>query len=530
MSAVTDPTLTEVRDLVARGALADAHKLLVGHLQKHDSAEGYLLLSQIFETSGHLAQAEECYLHILRGVPEHAGALKGLAEFYDRNKASQQSRAYWQKYTGLHPGDLLAAMTYAEHILDDAPDDAIARLENVLAQVQHDDLLTLKVLERVIVAKERRARNERGLMPYHVHGLDEMFFPLTAKDVLRYRQVAERAVKNHPENGIAHISKAIGQFVGGEGASVETTLAPARAEIRGLPFVNMRNRASGFYNELAAYTDEDIFRGLPPVETVVDATFSDRPVALLASDGLYFERFCIPLLLSIAAVGAGAQVHIHLMDPTAGHIALAQRLASTLGLLVAVTTEAVPAAEKAEGKSAVNYFHAIRFIRFYEYLMRYRAPIWLMDVDALFNRDPRELFAKLGDADVAMRARPGRWEPWHQFSACAVGAAPSAASYAYFSKIAAHLAYFYERGEMTWGIDQLAMYVVFENMRESGRAPAVALLDNRVLDFDATESGVLWLDAGKAKHRTATPLASIDPPTARYRALFQRYQEAARES
>lgn len=525
-TAAPDAVLAEARALIARGALADAHKVLVAHLQKHDSADGYLLLSQIFEASGHLPQAEECFLHILRGAPEQAAVLKGLAEFYDRNKASQQSRVYWQRYVGLHPGDLLAAMSYAEHILDDSPDEAVSRLEDVLTRVQADDLLTLKVLQRLIVAKERRERAWRGLMAYHAHSLDDMFFRFAAEDVHRFCEIANRAVARTPEKKAAYVYKAIGQFVSGHGQALEAMLAPAREEVGALPFMNMRDRDGGFYESLAAMGDADILRGLPPVETLVSADFSDAPIVFLSSDGEYFSRYAVPLLRSMGANGKGTQVHVHIMDPTETQREEATRVASSLGLVVAVTTEMLPATDNGKGNRATNYFHAVRFIRFYEALKRYRRPLWLMDVDVMFNRPPADLFATLGREDAAFRARPARWEPWHQFNACVIGAAPSIPSLEYFRVIAAYIAYFHQAAGMTWGIDQLAMYAVFDYLRSRDQAPAIALLDDRAIDYDSTESGIVWADSGKSKHRAITPLAAIDPPTARYRALFQRYQKA----
>ena len=357
-----------------------------------------------------------------------------------------------------------------------------------------------------------------------------MFFRFAAEDVRRFCEIANRAVARTPEKKAAHVYKAIGQFVSGQGQALAATLAPAREEILSLPFLNMNDRDSGFYEALAALSDADILRGLPPVEIVLSPEFADAPIVFLSSDGEYFTRYAVPLLRSIAAQGKGTQVHVHLMDPSDAQREAALRVANTVGLTVAVTAETLPAAEKIKGKQPVHYFHAIRFLRFYEALKHYGRPLWLMDVDVLFNRAPDELFATLGDADVAFRARPGRWEPWHQFNACVIGAVPSAPGLDYFRMIAAYIAHFHHAGEMTWGIDQLAMYAVFDYLRARDRAPSVALLNDRAIDYESTEDGVVWADSGKAKHRAITPLASVDPPTARYRALFQRYQEAARGS
>ena len=44
-----------------------------------------------------------------------------------------------------------------------------------------------------------------------------------------------------------------------------------------------------------------------------------------------------------------------------------------------------------------------RFIRFYQHLKQYDCPLWLMDVDAVVNRDLGALFDRLKGIDAAMR-------------------------------------------------------------------------------------------------------------------------------
>ena len=174
------------------------------------------------------------------------------------------------------------------------------------------------------------------------------------------------------------------------------------------------------------------------------------------------------------------------------------------------------------------YYHAIRFIRFYNLLRELKSPLWLMDVDAVVNRDLGDMFDMMKGADAAMRIRPGRLEAWSQFNACVVGANPTPASLAYFRSIAAYTAYFYHRDRLRWGIDQLAMYGVFEDMRDRGQVPALALLGEREVDYDYRDDGFIWCNSGVPKFKHLQRIASgtnssIVDERNKFSQVFERY-------
>jgi hypothetical protein len=120
-------------------------------------------------------------------------------------------------------------------------------------------------------------------------------------------------------------------------------------------------------------------------------------------------------------------------------------------------------------------------------------------------------------------------EPWNQFNACVVGAGTTPASYEYFRLIAAYLAYFFQRKSLRWGIDQLAMYGVFADMQDLGRAPALALLGAREVDYDYRDDGFVWCNsgAGKFQHlqRISKPgsLPLADFTENRFVGVFEKY-------
>jgi hypothetical protein len=81
---------------------------------------------------------------------------------------------------------------------------------------------------------------------------------------------------------------------------------------------------------------------------------------------------------------------------------------------------------------------------------------------------------------------------------------------------------------LRWGIDQLAMYGVFEYLRDHDRAPRLAFLNDRALDYDYRDDGIVWCNSGKNKfsHLNRNPDGSLvvdDPDRAKYIQLFDRY-------
>lgn len=162
------------------------------------------------------------------------------------------------------------------------------------------------------------------------------------------------------------------------------------------------------------------------------------------------------------------------------------------------------------------WYHAVRFIRLYQILRVSDGPLWMMDVDALFNRSPKELFASIGDKDCAFRIRPGRLEPWNQFSAGIVGATKNALPY--FKAIAQYLTHTKDR--WFWGIDQFAMYAAYQHVQ-----PSISFLDDKVFNLNCDPDGVVWILGGGDKFKMLEG-HEFDPstPQGRYAEKFRSYQ------
>lgn len=281
---------------------------------------------------------------------------------------------------------------------------------------------------------------------------------------------------------------------------------------------------SSFFDELEATVDEDLSLGLPVVETLKAATFSNSDILYMACNSTYFDMFAKPLLRSLANKSQKSEVHIHLMDSSPDHSDSALRFCSNLQNVYTALSVERPDFSGADLRSKRAYFHAIRFIRYYHHFKHYQRSLWLMDVDGLFNRSPDSLFSDFQDADVCLRARPGRLEPWNQFNACLVGSRPTSTTVKYLHRVAAYIAYFYREDQLPWGIDQLAMYASFLDLQKRGAAPKLGFLNETILDYEYREDSVLWCSSGVAKHTSSSgKTIDQDPYATDYDRAFSRF-------
>lgn len=162
--------------------------------------------------------------------------------------------------------------------------------------------------------------------------------------------------------------------------------------------------------------------------------------------------------------------------------------------------------------------HAIRFIRLWEWMQVNDAPVWLLDVDALANRSPAELFPLLDGYDTAFRARPGRIEPWNQYNACVVGFNNTPSGKAYLARIAAFIQRAIDANNLRWGIDQVAMLCCLPR----DGSTRVRLLDDRVVDYGYRDDGVIFCNSGVNKWEQLKP-GYVDADRVAYTALLKRY-------
>lgn len=532
-----DPGLLFDLGLVAyrRNALNDAEGFLRKAADLGAGEPAWLLLGRIFVGLRRDTDAIRAYKSVVKSNPAQFEALLALGDIRHRNGDRSGARANYRQAVEARPTDPDAVIKYSGAVWDDGdPETAVAMTLDLLARTS-DLAARARVLQSALWQVECWERITHGQTPYHAAHSDELFFTYAAPLLADFERAYAALATANPADSGAKIGLGLAHFCRGDRTGAEALFQAAGPAIAGGALETARF-SPAFHAALRLPTDanagEEFGSGLPTVTTVRPLVPDPAGVLFLSCDSVYIAGFGLPLLCSLQASSPATPVHLHIIDPAAQDLQRIAEFCDALGLRFALTSEA-PELHAAPVQVARSYFHAVRFIRFHQFLGPYGCPLWMTDVDALVNRDLRPLFGHLHGRDAAMRLRPGRLEPQNQFSACAVGAAQTPASQAYFRQLAAYIAHFHRQGALRWGIDQVAMYAVFADMQDRNQAPGLALLDQRHVDFDQLDDGVIWMTAGARKFQHlqgAMQPGTVPPPEAaeaRYVAAFEKHRKAA---
>lgn len=319
---------------------------------------------------------------------------------------------------------------------------------------------------------ECAARAERGLPTSHVLNMDEFPFKFVREDVRRFAEAAELWVSSEPTSVAAATNLLAARIALGDYAGVDEAAA-----------------------RLSPLNPTDVLGSLrlrapppPPAITLpkVKHPWPTKPSLFISADEVYFEVFGIPLLRSIAKHGS-VPVHVHYLGDGLKAVAAARKIGVPLTCTVEDPSEFI-AANSLKPK---NYYNAIRFVRFAEALRQSSQTLFMMDIDSLAVAPPAKIFEVPGD--VALRVRPGRLEPWNQFSACLVKGTPASA--AYFSLVANIV---HNSIKVPWwGLDQFALFAAYVQMR-----PDISLIGPDIAHVGDDVGGVVAFTGGAKKKST----------------------------
>jgi len=476
----------------------EAEVVLQGSVATTNSPLTWGVLGELLDLTGRKGEAFQAYKKALKGRPNDYVLLTKIGAIKEVMGDSAGARECYQRALEARPGDFQVTAKYTALIFEKDPETAVRLWEDALANVGDNLNLKAAILNHLISKKEWWERIKRGEMPYHAARLDELFFNYAQPYALDLLATHQARLAADPSNASIIYELGIAKFFLNRRHEAERLFQMVPEKARGNIYEPIRFNPA-FYDELRAFTDADLTRGLPPVLEVATLAPDPKGILYLSCNFIYFRAFASPMIVSLCEHSPNTAVHIHLMDANEEETRWALNFLKRLAPLKFALTVERPGLPNQNKTAARCYYHAVRFIRFYEHLQRYGVPLWLMDVDAIINRDLDELFARLSGAEVSMRIRPGRTEPWNQFNACVVGAGMSKRSLEYFRLVAAYLAYFFQRDGLRWGIDQLAMYGVFADMQDRNEAPSLALLDDREVDYGYREDGFVWCNSGIGK-------------------------------
>lgn len=479
---------------------AEAATVLEPILASNVTFASLLLLGDIYEATGRQSEAFRCYKTILKTSPKNYDALMKLGPLKDKMGDKPGARDCYRLAMEARPLDWEASHQYILSIWDKDPGPAVEIAERLL-EAAKDPESRVRALNLLICRKEWWERIRRGEMPYHAISVDELLFKHSLGHLREMESICEGLLAASPDSVSLQVTLGNARFCLKDRHGAEALFNRVGDKTKGHILETVRF-APGFYDELRAFKDEDLVRELPPVIVGAPPTPDSKGTLYLSCNFFYFKAFALPMIVSLRERSPRTPVHVHIMDASVGETDFALAFLKNLAPLRFALTVERPGLQAASGMEARCYYHAIRFIRYFHHLKEYGCPLWLMDVDAVINRDLTDMFTMLEGHDASMRIRPARMEAWNQFNACIVGASMSSASIDYFKLVAAYIAYFHQRKTLRWGIDQLAMYGAFADMQDHGTAPALALLGDREVDYDYREDGFVWCNsgAGKFKH------------------------------
>jgi tetratricopeptide (TPR) repeat protein len=500
-----------------RGELDAAEQYARRAVALQSVAPFVLSLGEILKAKNKLQKALDCFSSVLKKLPDDLRALTGIGEVYEQADYRNLAIEAYGRVMALDPTNAVVAVKYFGLLpIPDLP-AGLAVLDRAKPSPDAKVKVRMNFLHQYVVFREWADRARNGQMPHHSASIDDSFFRYAAADRDEFERLADSVLAENKDDRGGISMKSLCVFSRGDRLGAEPYFAMQAKP--GSIYETIAFRPE-FYRELSAASDTRIAEGLPPLIEVASAAFSEDHVIYLSCNYAYFVDFARPMLLSLAARGKRPQVHLHIMDGTDDDWRTAKAFCAGLDAVIAISAER-PRVDEIGKLEARCYYHAVRFLRLHHHLARYGKTLWLMDVDALINRDPRDMFAQMGEADVAFRARPGRWEPWNQHNASVIAVRPTDAGRRYLRLIASYISHFHRANKLRWGIDQLAMYGVYCHLKDEDLAPRVFLLNNRHVDYEYYDDGFVWCNSGRGKFMQLEQMAkgltnAADPLRAKY--------------
>jgi hypothetical protein len=341
--------------------------------------------------------------------------------------------------------------------------------------------MTLEEALDAITKLERSERVKRGLPPHHVLEWSEFPFAFATKQVGQLLAGVEQAIAQNPANYAAYGIHSFLKALQGDFSRADESM---RLFQKAAPLDPIRQ---------IRFTEPPGERAALPAVT---GSWPTAPSLFVSCDAEFFRQFTVRLLKSIARHAPGTPVHVHLMSP---------RFPEHPDFDVRITksTEDPSSFLAANRLRPPEYYHAARFVRFSEALEQAPA-LLMMDADCLATGDPRTL---LENENGGARVRPGRIEPWSQFSGCLVRG--TVKSRPYFRRAADII-----RSMITkpfWGLDQFALFAAYLQER-----PELELFGPDICSVVNDEPGLFWFTAGAKK-------SNLDADNTGFAKLYRSY-------
>jgi hypothetical protein len=353
---------------------------------------------------------------------------------------------------------LYSTCAAGEHI---AFDETLALLADRVKVPSVDPAIRLKDLHLYAVLRERQGRRAANLSTTNARNPADLTFAFARQELATLVWEASEFLARHPESSDGAILLAEAYACAGWLDKAEVVFAQLRAVPDDDHVAAVVNFDPGFHASLGEEAALSLSR-LPSRVSMRAVPPSATRIVVTCADYLYFQKFGWTFVETFARyAGAGTLLCLHIFDMTPDESRdLVRRLESYGGLQWALSTEWTGLRGGPHAKAA-GYYHAVRFIRFWQVLAAHPAATgWLIDTDTIFNGDTARLFDEITGHDTALFLAPGRFEVRNKVVASCTGVSNTAAARHYLRDVAGYVAAFWKMGRLPWGLDQVAMYAV----------------------------------------------------------------------
>ncbi len=347
---------------------------------------------------------------------------------------------------------------------DEAEAEMIALLEQRLKTLPPGSEIRLHDLHLLARLREKSARAAAGLHPTNTDAFDDLFFKFARKELAALASEASAFLQHNRTSFTAAVLLAEAYVAVGAFAQAEGVFAQLR-RASGENIASITNFDSAFHAGLSDEAHRSAAR-LPPVLVSRDLAPDARQIIFTAADHPYFERYGWDFVESFAKHnGPDVWLALHVFDMTAEvRTGMIRRLDAVQGLRWGLSTEWTGLRD-GEGAPAKEYYHAVRYIRFWQLLMDRNASAWIVDTDTIFGGPVARLFEHLSGKDLALYLAPGRFEVRNKIMALSTGASATQAARNYLRNVAGYVGHYQKEGRLFWGIDQVALFAVLAMIR-----------------------------------------------------------------
>ncbi|WP_121118331.1 tetratricopeptide repeat protein [Croceibacterium ferulae] len=215
----------------------------------------------------------------------------------------------------------------------------------------------------------------------------------------------------------------------------------------------------------------------------------------------YCARYLRVIAGSIMENAPSAKLHIHLVNPQAASLKLAEKTRELMGSDRFSCSFEQTKMPDFSPEARKTYFASIRFVRLAEIMRVCPGTYYVMDADNIVRGELRSCMALMHGADLLIRNR-FTLLPHLAVAACGILLGDTDAARNFIERTAEYILTAFRSGDVAWFLDQIALTIAMnETPPEPGLQLRVKQLPTALLDWDFHDDSLVWTGKGKRQAR-----------------------------